>query len=91
MGLSECLPWKDKKKQRLLMPLLVSLLVAATDEIIQIFSPLRGPGASDVLLNFCGAAFGTACMAAFPLTIQCIGYTFGDCLNDNRKEKYEKG
>ena len=60
MGLSDCLLWK--KKQRLLMPLLVSLLVAATDETIQIFSPLRGPGVKDVLLDFCGAAFGVACM-----------------------------
>ena len=91
MGLSGCLPWKGKKKQRLLMPLLVSLLVAATDEIIQIFSPLRGPGIMDVLLDFCGAALGIACMAALLLTIRCKGYTFGDSLNDNKKEKYEKG
>ena len=70
MGLSECLPWKDKKKQRLLMPLLVSLLVAATDEIIQIFSPLRGPGVKDVLLDFCGAAFGVACMLVLLLIIR---------------------
>ena len=63
MGLSDCLPWK-RKKQRLAMPLLISLLVAMTDEVIQIFSPLRGPGVKDVLLDFCGAAFGVACMAA---------------------------
>ena len=69
MGLSDCLPWKGKKKQRLAMPMLVSLFVAATDEIIQIFSPLRGPGISDVLLDLCGAAFGVACMAAFLLII----------------------
>ena len=67
MGLSNCLPWK--KKQRLLMPLLVSLLVAATDETIQFFSPLRGPGVSDVLLDFCGAAFGVACMLVILLII----------------------
>ena len=92
MGLSDCLPWKGKKKQRLLMPLLVSLLIAATDETIQFFSPLRGPGISDVLLDFCGAAFGVACMLVILLVIQCMRYTFGDCLNDNnRKEKYEEG
>ena len=68
MGLSDCLPWK--KKQRLLMPLLVSLLVAVTDEVIQIFSPLRGPGVKDVLLDFCGATFGVACMAALLLLIR---------------------
>ena len=68
MGLSDCLPWK--KKQRLLMPLLVSLLVAATDETIQFFSPLRGPGVSDVLLDFCGATFGVACMAVLLLIIR---------------------
>ena len=70
MGLSDCLPWKGKKKQRLLMPLLVSLLVAATDEAIQIFSPLRGPGASDVLLDFCGAAFGVVCMSVLLFLIR---------------------
>ena len=68
MGLSDCLPWK--KKQRLLMPLLVSLFVAVTDEVIQIFSPLRGPGALDVLLDFCGAAFGVACMAALLIVVR---------------------
>ena len=71
MGFSDCLPWK-RKKQRLLMPLLVSLLVAATDEIIQILCPLRGPGISDVLLDFCGAAFGVACMAALLLLIRTL-------------------
>lgn len=68
MGLSDCLPWK-RKKQRLLMPLLASLFVAVTDEIIQIFSPLRGPGVKDVLLDFCGAAFGVACMAVLLLLV----------------------
>ena len=72
MGLSDCLPWKGKKKQRLLMPLLVSLLVSVTDETIQIFSPLRGPGASDVLLDFCGAVFGIACMLALLLLIRTL-------------------
>ena len=68
-GLSDCLPWK-RKKQRLAMPLLVSLLVAVTDEVIQIFSPLRGPGVKDVLLDFCGAAFGVACMLVLLLIIR---------------------
>ena len=52
------------------MPLLISLLVAMTDEVIQIFSPLRGPGVKDVLLDFCGAAFGVACMVALLLAIR---------------------
>lgn len=34
MGFSGCLLWKGEKKQWLLMPLLASLLVAVTDEII---------------------------------------------------------
>ena len=70
MGLSDCLPWKGRKKQRLLMPPLASLLVAAADEIVQIFSPLRGPGVKDVLLDFCGAAFGVACMLTLLLLIR---------------------
>ena len=72
MGLSDCLPWKGRKMQRLLMPLLASLLVAAADEIVQIFSPLRGPGVKDVLLDFCGAAFGVACMLALLLLIRRV-------------------
>lgn len=74
MGLSVCLPWK-RKKLRLLIPLLVSLLIAAADETIQIFSPLRGPGVKDVLLDFCGAAFGVACMAVLLLIIKRLKHT----------------
>ena len=68
MGLSDSLSWRNKK-QRLLMPLLTSLLAAAADETIQIFSPLRGPGIRDVLLDFCGAVFGVIGMAVLLLLI----------------------
>ena len=70
VGFVDCFTWKSKKKQWHLLPLLLSLLVAVTDETIQIFSPLRGPGVSDVLLDFCGAAFGAACMAALLLILR---------------------
>ena len=72
MGLSDSLPWMDRKKQRLILPLLASLLVAATDEIIQIFAPLRGPGVKDVLLNFCGGAVGVFGMAVLLMLIRWI-------------------
>lgn len=70
MGLSDSFSWKNQKQWLFLMPPLVSLFVAAADEIIQIFSPLRGPGILDVLLDFSGALFGVACMLGVLLLIR---------------------
>lgn len=49
--------------QKLWNVLSVSLLVAVTDESIQILSG-RGPKVQDVLLDFCGAAVGIALVLA---------------------------
>ena len=40
-----------------------SLLTALTDETIQLFTPERGPGLTDVLLDFAGALTGIALCA----------------------------
>ena len=48
--------WKTGIKN-VLLPLLVSLFVAATDELLQRFTG-RGSRASDVLLDYSGAFFG---------------------------------
>ena len=74
MGLTDCVSWR-RKRRRFLTPLLASLLVAAADEAIQLFAPLRGPGLGDVLLDFCGAAFGVACMALLTLLLRRIKKT----------------
>lgn len=69
MGFADCLAWKGRR-WRLLTPPAASLLIAATDETIQIFSQLRGPGIKDVLLDFCGAVCGAACMLLLSLLLR---------------------
>ena len=64
MGLSEQFMW-CKKTWRIAAPTLLSGIAAATDETIQFFSPERGPGIKDVLLDCFGALCGIACMLLF--------------------------
>lgn len=64
MGLSEQLLWR-RRAWRIASPALFSAAAAATDEFIQIFSPERGPGFRDVLLDCFGALCGIACMLFF--------------------------
>lgn len=64
MGLSEQFMW-CKKTWCIAAPTLLSGIAAATDETIQFFSPERGPGIKDVLLDCFGALCGIACMLFF--------------------------
>ena len=60
-GVFSSFRWQ-RRRLALLLPPLAALLIAVSDEVIQIFSPARGPGVRDVLLDFCGALFGIVCM-----------------------------
>lgn len=60
MGLSDGFAWKKRRRLRCILPLLAGVLIAAADEIIQIFAVNRGPGFLDVLLDSAGVVFGVA-------------------------------
>lgn len=49
---------RERKWEWTLLPLLTGILVACTDEIIQIFVPGRGPGIKDVGIDTLGVILG---------------------------------
>ena len=62
------------KKRYLLPSVLLCVLVAGTDECIQMFSPDRGPRLRDVALDACGAMFGILILLLFVFLIQARLY-----------------
>lgn len=49
---------REKKWEQLLLPLAAGILVAATDETIQLFVPDRGPALKDVGIDTAGVLLG---------------------------------
>ena len=61
--LGMCLTWlfgmlREKKAERLLLPLAAGITAAAIDETIQLFIPLRGPSVKDVGIDTAGVILG---------------------------------
>ena len=61
--LGMCLTWlfgmlREKKAERLLLPLAAGITAAAIDETIQLFVPLRGPSVKDVGIDTAGVILG---------------------------------
>ena len=59
-----------KLRYKLIIPVVIGLIYAVTDEIHQGFTPGRSPQVSDVLLDFCGVLTGIGLV-----TLICLIYT----------------
>ncbi len=60
---------RQRKWERFVLPLLAGMAVASVDEVIQIFSPGRGPHIRDVAIDTVGVVLGILIFALI-LTIQ---------------------
>ncbi len=66
--------WKEGKGWRLGVPILITALYAATDELHQVFVPGRSGQLSDVILDSCGAVAGVLFFALF---LSIVGRRWG--------------